>query len=362
MAKQFSEFVNDLSLLQARVGDIQDFFAGVFKDMKLDEELKFLEGECNRRHWRAKVEDSITQLFTISKYKEAAKAVKVACNALGVKSKFPIVEEILRSSDDESFQQQPLKSIDNDLIQAGTAFAAWEERHIKVLDSLHACGNLLAWLKANIQDRNDLKTFYDLATISAGESDHELDRVSHFYQAVSAYSPLLLELKEDCSFAEFEAACKSVFTTLASDREIANKLVESNRNLEWIKACKDHQGSVEQSSLTLVSKINQSGVFHVGLPDGAPRNSGLENCIKLRYDEAMGQAGQALKREMTLEQLKELNSKLMLITAGADGKKDVERFSRILSLVELVSRHYLDLLKAGCHLFFHWTMKVRYVD
>jgi hypothetical protein len=37
--------------------------------------------------------------------------------------------------------------------------------------------------------------------------------------------------------------------------------VESNRNLEWIKACKDQQGSVEQSSLTLVSKINESGVF-----------------------------------------------------------------------------------------------------
>jgi hypothetical protein len=302
---------------------------------------------------------SITQLFTINKYKEAAKAVKVACNALGVKKTFPVVEKILRSSNDDSFQQQPLKLINDDLVKAGTAFATWEERHINVLNSLRACGNLLAWLKANIQDRNDLKTFYDLATISAGESDHELDRVSHFYQAVSAYSPLILELKEDCSFTEFEAACNSVFTTLASDREIANKLVDSNRNLEWIKACKDHQGSVEQSSLTLVSKINQSGVFYVGLPDGIPGSGGLEKCIKLRYEAVIGQAGQALKRDMTLEQLKDLNSKLMLITAGVDGKKDVERFSRILSLVELVSRHYLDLLNAGCHLFSQWTMKVR---
>ncbi len=360
MARQFADFVNALSQLQARVGEIQYFFAGVFKDKKLGEELTLLERECStKKSWRSKVEVSITQLFTINKYKEAAKAVKVACNALGVKKTFPVVEKILRSSNDDSFQQQPLKLINDDLVKAGTAFATWEERHINVLNSLRACGNLLAWLKANIQDRNDLKTFYDLATISAGESDHELDRVSHFYQAVSAYSPLILELKEDCSFTEFEAACNSVFTTLASDREIANKLVDSNRNLEWIKACKDHQGSVEQSSLTLVSKINQSGVFYVGLPDGIPGSGGLEKCIKLRYEAVIGQAGQALKRDMTLEQLKDLNSKLMLITAGVDGKKDVERFSRILSLVELVSRHYLDLLNAGCHLFSQWTMKVR---
>jgi hypothetical protein len=58
-----------------------------------------------------------------------------------------------------------------------------------------------------------------------------------------------------------QAACKSVCDTLATDPHIAEKLVESNRNLEWIKACKDQQGSVEQSSLTLVSKINESGVF-----------------------------------------------------------------------------------------------------
>ena len=70
-----------------------------------------------------------------------------------------------------------------DLIRAGSAFSKWEAKEMEVLQSLPKCGSLLAWLKANITDRNDLKTFYDLATIAAGESDHELDRVTHFYQA-----------------------------------------------------------------------------------------------------------------------------------------------------------------------------------
>jgi hypothetical protein len=74
--------------------------------------------------------------------------------------------------------------VNEDLLKAGNAFSKWGPREVEVLDSLPKCGSLLAWLRTNIRDRSDLKTFYDLATIAAGESDHELDRVTHFYQAM----------------------------------------------------------------------------------------------------------------------------------------------------------------------------------
>ncbi len=74
--------------------------------------------------------------------------------------------------------------MNEDLIRAGSAFAKWSAKETEVLASIPLCGSLLAWLRANIKDRSDLKTFYDLATISAGESDHELDRITHFYQAL----------------------------------------------------------------------------------------------------------------------------------------------------------------------------------
>ena len=72
--------------------------------------------------------------------------------------------------------------MNEDLLKAGNAFSKWGPKEVEVLDSLPKCGSLLAWLGTNIRDRSDLKTFYDLATIAAGESDHELDRVTHFYQ------------------------------------------------------------------------------------------------------------------------------------------------------------------------------------
>ena len=259
--------------------------------------------------------------------------------------------------------------LNDDLARDGATFSRWTETQIGVLEILPLCGNLLAWLDANIKDRNDLKTFYDLATISAGESDHELDRVSHFYQAVSAYAPLILDLPADASFQQFQAAAQAVFNAMAADPHIATKLVDSNRNLEWIKACKDQQGSVEQSSLTLVAKINQTGIFQLGRPPtdrkatAAETMSRPEDCIKVFYHKVSSysqdvEEGRKMQ-ELTMAELKELNSKLMLITAGTDGKRDVERFSRILGLVERVGRHFIDLLNAGCHLFSQWSLKVQ---
>ena len=259
--------------------------------------------------------------------------------------------------------------LNDDLVRDGASFAQWTETQIVVLESLPLCGNLLAWLKDNIKDRNDLKTFYDLVTISAGESDHELDRVSHFYQAVSSYAPLILDLPADSNFAQFQAAAQAVFSALAVDPHIATKLVDSNRNLEWIKACQDQQGSVEQSSLTLVAKLNETGIFQLGLPPADRRTAAgatttrPEDCIKVFYHKvsSSSQAGGEEERrmqELTLAELKELNSKLMLITADTDAKRDVERFSRILGLVELIGGHFIELLNAGCHLFAEWTMKV----
>ena len=121
--------------------------------------------------------------------------------------------------------------------------------------------HLLQFLKDEIKNRNDLKTFNELASISAGESSHEIDRFSHFFQSVNAYAPLILDLDiKSCNFRQFMKACKEVFEAIKQDRSIPQKLFDSSvQNMPWIRACKDLHGSVEHSSLLLVSMINKTG-------------------------------------------------------------------------------------------------------
>ena len=103
--------------------------------------------------------------------------------------------------------------------------------------------------------------------------------------------------------------------------------------------------------------LSQVGILNKEAPKS------LEHCLRLFYYKVSGGDGgggeeEERMQQLSLDQLRELNSKLMLITAGSEGKKDVERFSRSLGLLELVGRHFLELLLAGCHLFTLWTMKV----
>ena len=189
----------------------------------------------------------------------------------------------------------------------------------------------------------------------------EVDRLRHFYHSVNAYSPLILDLNiKGCSFEDCLKACGSVFTAMEMDSSIAEKLIDSsNRNLEWIKACEDQRGSVEQSSLTMVSKINQTGVYTISMPRKNTvqmDHKRIDMCIKMSYQKVANETDSMT--ELQLEELQELRSKLMLITAGTEGKKDVDRYVRILSLVELVAKHYIALRIAGCHLYAHWKLQV----
>lgn len=83
-------------------------------------------------------------------------------------------------------------------------------------------------------DINELKVFVDLASISAGENDMDVDRVACFHDAVLGYSSLLYELKKDSGFKAFREVLKKVWRALENDSNLPKKLVR--RSLQTLKA------------------------------------------------------------------------------------------------------------------------------
>lgn len=70
-----------------------------------------------------------------------------------------------------------------------------------------------------------MKVFMELASISAGENDTEIDRLTSFQDAVSGYSPLLYSLPETAGFEELIARAQEVWDTLKKDEKLPEKLV-----------------------------------------------------------------------------------------------------------------------------------------
>ena len=86
-----------------------------------------------------------------------------------------------------------------------------------------------------------------------------------FQAGINGYAPLLLETDWSIeeSFEVLLEACDKVIANLQNDKKLSQKLIDSNSYLEWIKAIKDRHGSVEESSMTNVTQINESGVYTV---------------------------------------------------------------------------------------------------
>lgn len=70
-----------------------------------------------------------------------------------------------------------------------------------------------------------MKVFKDLASISAGENDIEIDRLANFDDAVMGYSPLLFFPNKSAGFEELIVSVQQVWEKLKEDEKLPSKLV-----------------------------------------------------------------------------------------------------------------------------------------
>lgn len=72
---------------------------------------------------------------------------------------------------------------------------------------------------------SEVKVYVDLASISAGENDREIDQVACFHDAVMGYAPLLYSLSPQAGFEEFMKCAQQVWDTQCRDEKLPDKLV-----------------------------------------------------------------------------------------------------------------------------------------
>ena len=188
------------------------------------------------------------------------------------------------------------------------------------------------------------QVFVDLSTISAGESDLEVDRVLQMQAAVSAYAGFIFDLAIESTFQEFMQAANILFQAIKIDKNVPDKLLDSNRHLYWIKTIKEQHGSIEISSIQRVDAINATGVYTL---DFSEENIWMKfqsvDVNSSKKDEYVKTIGQP--------ELHELHSKLMLISKSDVAKMASERFISIFCCMLRLKEVGVKLCKAGCFLF-----------
>ncbi|XP_047614339.1 E3 ubiquitin-protein ligase RNF213 isoform X4 [Phacochoerus africanus] len=358
--ERFSKLYQDLKSGEVTFGEVED----VFKDFvnKYSDLTKELRTMCSLhlgdpKDWVRERVRQIEEYHDLHHAVQAAGVIAAVKEDLGLTGDFNVLHTLLSFTVFDEFRHEKLNRISQQLIRAKKLLQDISEPRCQCLKELSLRKEFVGWVQEALGGITELKVFVDLASISAGENDIDVDRVACFHDAVQGYAPLLYDLDTNAGFDEFMQRLKELWKALDNDQNLPRKLCDSARNLEWLKTVKESHGSVELSSLSLATAINKGGIYVIEAPtDGQKLSPDTVLCLTL----PAGLGGREAERDYSLEELKELLNKLMLMS----GKKDhssvevVEVFSEVFCNVQRLVQSFINLYSAGNVLFRAWTARV----
>ncbi|MEE6521288.1 hypothetical protein FKM82_019418 [Ascaphus truei] len=333
----------------------------LFNDYKnryqeLKEELQIMcqLGSRDGGQWIGSRVLQIEQYHKLNSAFDSANVIAKVKDCFNLSGDFKTLQTLLQFADDfENYKHKALSCISEEVIKTKQVLSEITEVRTQCLQEVTLRKDFIIWVKEALEDINELKVFVDLASISAGENDMDVDRVACFHDAVLGYSSLLYELKPDCGFDNLMRCLQKLWKALESDRNLPKKLRDSARHIEWLKTVKESHGSVELSSLSLATAINQKGIYIIQAPD-ANKKITPDSVLRLDLPE-----GDEDVRCCTLEELKELLNKLMLMSGKGDqGNIEVEKFSEVFFNVQRLANSFIDLYLAGNMLFRTWEATI----
>ncbi|XP_072245329.1 E3 ubiquitin-protein ligase rnf213-alpha-like [Leuresthes tenuis] len=336
-------------LTLGEVDSIFKVYKGGYEVMKKELDIMCRTNPSDNRNWIGKTVEQIRQYQELDLAVESSQIIMDIRKAICPEGDFGVLEKLLQMNE-ANFKTNNLNCIDGDFIRAKDVVKDITNERKECLRVLSESTLFVEWIKKELEDINELKVFVDLASISAGENDMDVDRVACFHDAVQGYSSMLYGLKQDSDFQRFKDSLPTLWRALENDRELPNKLRDTARQLKWLKTVRETHGSVEFSSLSLATSINERGMYIIKAQNQKRLN--LETSLTLQI-----QDGQEQSMTCTYEDLKELQNKLMLMS-GRGQQNEVEQFTEVFENVQRLAKAFVDLNAAGNPLFRSWEAKI----
>nr|XP_029476924.1 E3 ubiquitin-protein ligase rnf213-alpha-like [Oncorhynchus nerka] len=335
------------------VDSIFEAYKDKYKDMDKDLKIMCRINSADDGRWIKSRVQQIQQYHELHLALESAKVIMDVRETICPQGDFKVLQTLL-DMNTEDFKEESLNRIDDNLLEIKKDLEDITEPRRRCLRELGLWINFVKWVKEALEDINELKVFVDLASISAGENDLDVDRVACFHDAVLGYSSMLYGLPPDADFHAFKEALTKLWKALGNDSNIPNKLRDTARHLEWLKTVKDSHGSVELSSLSLATSINTRGIYIISAQN--QKKLCLDTALKLQIPEHQEEDQM---RNYSLEDLRDLQNKLMLMSGkGEPSQIEVDHFTEVFDSVQRLAVAFVDLYAAGNPLFRCWEAKI----
>jgi hypothetical protein len=273
----------------------------------------------------------------------AAKALMNLKHCLKIAGRFDILASLVNAA---SMGNEPLSSI-SEHMGSVVDFLDISEQHLEDLlrstQELAKSTDLIAWIQNEVKDVGELRTFISMAQMAHCEDASTWDCLNSL-KVVMKLSPFIFKLHCNSDLQHLVECCKIVLLERLNDVPV--QLENCRCNLGKYKEVQRMLGSVEKTVYGQVKDLTTSGVFTLCSPTKGHIPKDIHDLVHV----AVKGKNTASKQQYSLNELKDLQSKLALIRGNISDEDDkgmAESFWKGLELTVRGADALLELLLAG---------------
>ena len=301
---------------------------------------------------------SIALYFTLHRCDSAATKLLQVRDTFSIERDFQLIDDLKHFR--TTFPNKPLSTIDKNftyIVQSLIGFT----NELNILDSILDKFDFIKWVRDNMHDLNDLKTFVEIALTTSSGDGAETDRIMILHSVCTNFAPIIFYINKDTTYDYLIERCREVFKVVNTNTQLLDMLDYASKSISFWEELKRSQGSLEEGALMQLEKIVSSGMFHIST--GVSFNPMQMVSLTIETVGNMKSYG--------MEQLRDLKSKLTLVVGKSDliqsaiiieSHKNASKFNAIFDLITELASIISELAEIGNMRYSNYTFSCSLLD
>ena len=281
----------------------------------------------------------IVQYFNLQQCSDGGNLIIQLKEKFGILGNFEIIENLKDIK--HTYHHKQLNSVNLQVSKAAKYLSSLSTTNLEVIKAIIDRIDFIMWVRSNLKDLNELKTFIDISLTTCGGNPVDIDKITCLSSVCTNFAPLIFQIDENTNYEILIARCKQVIESVERNKELTKLLREVGENVKFWEEMKHSHGSVEETTLMQLDNIIKSGVFHLKVVDSL----NLSDIVSLSVDRDNDE-----KRIYFLDQLKEFRSKLMLVVSKSEQTNSYENsqlFTHKLDIITDIATIAIKLVESG---------------
>ena len=199
--------------------------------------------------------------FKLQNCSEAACLITQLKHALNIVSNFDIIENIINIK--QAYQTKQLNELNENVSAVAMNLGQLSLSNLEVIRAIIDRVEFIIWVRSNLKNLNELKTFIDISLTTCGGNPVDIDRITCLSSVCINFAPLIFQIDKNTNYEILIARCKQVIESVKRSRELTKLLREVGENVKFWEEMKQSHGSVEESRN--ISGVEHGIMFHVDI-------------------------------------------------------------------------------------------------